>query len=140
MKKSGARVTNALYERRACLFLTLPFQVCCQEKLCSGCSRLECECKHGPVRGNYDGLVVLACLTRDTTPRSGPGKLDQEDLALMLEYGLTVHFMQHHDPGLCRAVVHTGRDVFLQVRIRVDKMLKMCIILILGAQSQTRKA
>ena len=90
-------------------------QVCCQEKLCSGCPRQECECKQGPVRGNYDGLVVLACLTRDTTPRSGPGKIDQEDLALMLEYGLTVHFMQHSDPSLCKTVVHTGRDVFLQV-------------------------
>ena len=30
---------------------------------------MECECKHGPVRGNYDGLVVLACVTRDTAPR-----------------------------------------------------------------------
>ena len=80
---------------------------------------MECECKHGPVRGNYDGLVVLACLTRDTTPRAGPGKMDQEDLALMLEYGLTVHFMQHQDPDLCKPVVHTCRDVFLQVQCKL---------------------
>ena len=44
-------------------------KVCCQEKLCSGCSKMDCECKNGPIRGNYDGLVVLACVTKDTTPR-----------------------------------------------------------------------
>ena len=89
-------------------------KVCCQEKLCSGCSRLDCDCKNGPVRGNYDGLVVLACLTKETSPRNGPGKIDHEDLSLILEYSLTVHFMQSPDPALSRTIVHTGRDIFLQ--------------------------
>ena len=89
-------------------------KVCCQEKLCSGCSRLECDCKNGPVRGNYDGLVVLACLTKETSPKSGPGKIDHEDLSLILEYSLTVHFMQSPDPALSRTIVHPGRDIFLQ--------------------------
>ena len=67
------------------------------------------------VAGNYDGLVVLACINKDTTPRQGPNKIDHEDLSLMLEYSLTVHFMQSKDPSLSKTVVHTGRDIFLQV-------------------------
>ena len=105
-------------------------KVCCQEKLCSGCSRLECECKNGPVRGNYDGLVVLAALTKDTTPKSASGKIDHEDLSMILEYSLTVHFMQSPDQALSRTVVHTGRDVFLQVKI-FEVMYTICIKYIL---------
>ena len=89
-------------------------QVCCQERLCGGCGRAECECRGGVVRGGYDGLVVLACVTRDTAPR--PGRLDHEEVALVLECSLTTHFMQCGDPGLARTIVHTGRDSFLQVR------------------------
>ena len=89
-------------------------QVCCQERLCGGCGRAECECRGGVVRGGYDGLVVLACVTRDTAPR--PGRLDHEEVALVLECSLTTHFMQCGDPGLARTIVHSGRDSFLQVR------------------------
>ena len=97
-------------------------KVCCQEKLCSGCNRINCECKNGPIRGNYDGLVVLACITKDTTPRTGPShKIDHEDLSFMLEYGLTVHFMQSSDPSLSKTVVPSGRDIFLQVKIFRNK-------------------
>lgn len=37
------------------------------DKLCAGCK--ECLCKQGPVRGGYDGMVVLTCLTKDCVPR-----------------------------------------------------------------------
>ena len=85
---------------------------------------MDCECKNGPIRGNYDGLVVLACITKDTTPRSGSSnKIDHEDLSFMLEYGLTVHFMQSSDPSLSKTVVHTGRDIFLQVIILFENSL-----------------
>ena len=50
----------AVVARKSCC------KVCCQEKLCSGRSKMDCECKNGPI--NYNGLVVLACVTKDTTP------------------------------------------------------------------------
>ena len=104
-------------------------KVCCPEKLCSGCNKMDCECKNGPIRGNYDGLVVLACVTKDTAPRSGPIiKIDHEDLSLMLEYGLTVHFMQSADPSLSKTVVHTGRDIFLQV-IKLSSIIKALMLI-----------
>ena len=91
-------------------------KVCCEEKLCCGCSSLDCECKNGPVRGNYDGLVVLACINKESSPKTSPGKMDHEDLSLILEYSLTVHFMQSKDSALSKTIVHSGRENFLQVK------------------------
>ena len=81
-------------------------KVCCQEPRCGGCR--ECDCRAGgPVRGGYDGLVVLTCLTRETQAaraRSQPAcctalctalhRLEQDELAAVLEHLLTVHFLQ----------------------------------------------
>ena len=57
--------------------------------------------------------MVLTCITKDSGPRANPGKMDHEDLATALEHSLTIHFMQE-DTDLGRAVVHTGRERFLQ--------------------------
>ena len=86
-------------------------KVCCNDKLCGGCK--DCLCRQGPIRGHYDGMVVLTCITKDSTPRANPGKMDHEDLSISLEHSLTIHFMQL-DTELGRAVVHTGREKFLQ--------------------------
>jgi hypothetical protein len=86
-------------------------KVCCNDKLCGGCK--DCLCRQGPVRGHYDGMVILTCITKDSAPRTSPGKMDHEDLAISLEHSLTIHFMQL-DTDLGRAVVHTGREKFLQ--------------------------
>ena len=85
-------------------------KVCCSDTQCGGCR--ECLCRQGPVRGHYDGLVVLTCLTKQTVPRGSLLKIDHEDLAVALEHALTVHCMQE-DSDLGRLVVHTGRDKFL---------------------------
>ena len=58
-------------------------------------------------------MVVLTCITKESWPRANPGKMDHEDLATALEHSLTIHFMQA-DTDLGRAVVHTGREKFLQ--------------------------
>ena len=58
-------------------------------------------------------MVVLTCITKESWPRANPGKMDHEDLATSLEHSLTIHFMQE-DTDLGRAVVHTGREKFLQ--------------------------
>lgn len=84
-------------------------KVCCSDLQCGGCR--ECLCRQGPTRGQYDGLVVLTCLTRQSMPRTNLDKMDQEDLAVALEHSLTVHIMQA-DSDLGRTVVHTGRDRF----------------------------
>ena len=84
-------------------------KVCCSDTQCGGCR--ECLCRQGPVRGHYDGLVVLTCLTKQTVPRGSLLKIDHEDLAVALEHALTVHCMQE-DSDLGRLVVHTDRDKF----------------------------
>ena len=96
-------------------------QVCCVDRVCAGCR--DCLCKQGPIRGGYDGMVVLACITKDciprcslpttpTTPRVMQGRLDQEDLGIALEAGLGLHFMQEGGELGGRAV-HAGRERFL---------------------------
>jgi len=85
-------------------------KVCCVDKLCAGCK--DCLCKQGPLRGAYDGMVVLACVTKESLPRAMQGKLDQEDLGVALEVQLTMAFMQQGGE-LGSRVVHTGRDKFL---------------------------
>ena len=68
--------------------------------LCSGCNK-------SPIRGNYDGLVVLAAVTRETLPnypnyarantmqakKQQEKLLDHVQFAMNLEYTLTTHFM-----------------------------------------------
>ena len=85
-------------------------KVCCSDTQCGGCR--ECLCRQGPVRGLYDGLVILTCLTRQSVPRDCLAKIDHEELAVALEHSLTVHCMQA-DSGLGGTVVHTGRDKFI---------------------------
>ncbi len=43
-------------------------QVCCHDRNCPGCTTCRNKCVNGPVRGNYDGLVVLTAVTRDSLP------------------------------------------------------------------------
>jgi len=85
-------------------------KVCCVDKLCAGCK--DCLCKQGPLRGAYDGMVMLACVTKESLPRAMQGKLDQEDLGVALEVQLTLAFMQLGGE-LGGRVVHTGREKFL---------------------------
>ena len=84
-------------------------KVCCSDTQCGGCR--ECLCRQGPVRGLYDGLVVLTCVTRQSLPKASLVKMNQEDLAVSLEHSLTVLCMQA-DSELGRTIVHTGRDRF----------------------------
>ena len=64
-------------------------------------------CNNAPIRGNYDGLVVLAAVTRETLPnypnatrattlqakKQQEKLLDHVQFALNLEFALTSHFM-----------------------------------------------
>jgi len=85
-------------------------KVCCVDKLCSGCKN--CLCNAGPIRGAYDGMVVLTCVTKECVPRSIQAKLDHEELSIALEFGLTMHYIQMGG-DLGTRVVHTGRERFL---------------------------
>ena len=38
--------------------------------MCQGCRKCN-GCLNGPVRGNYDGLVVLSAVTKETLPNVG---------------------------------------------------------------------
>jgi len=81
-------------------------KVCCTDKHCSGCHSCR-RCQNGPVRGNYDGLVVLTAVTRDTLPNQpiivskrtsisrkvDDRKADHELFAHSLENVLSTHFM-----------------------------------------------
>ena len=42
-------------------------KTCCQDKSCTGCTVCK-KCLNGPIRGNYDGLVVLTAVTRESLP------------------------------------------------------------------------
>ena len=58
--------------RRSCCSL------CCSDDCCAGCR--SCLCRAGPVRGQYDGLVVLTCLVTRTLPRHLLDKLRNSNL------------------------------------------------------------
>ena len=72
-----------------------------------------------PVRGNYDGLVVLAAITRETLPnyantmvqtrKKSESFLDHEHFVLTLEAALTASFMYAGDPDLQLKCVPTNR-------------------------------
>ena len=60
----------------------------------------------GPIRGNYDGLVVLTTLTRASLPRPLLARLSASELASDLVTSLTVLFMQEDtDLGQVRSLV-----------------------------------
>ena len=60
----------------------------------------------GPIRGNYDGLVVLTTLTRASLPRPLLARLPASELASDLVTSLTVLFMQEDtDLGQVRSLV-----------------------------------
>lgn len=42
-------------------------KVCCDDTTCTGCTTCR-GCTNGPIRGNYDGLVVLTAITKETLP------------------------------------------------------------------------
>ena len=42
-------------------------KVCCNDRHCSGCRNCR-NCTNGPIRGNYDGLVALCAVTRESLP------------------------------------------------------------------------
>ncbi|XP_023323509.1 uncharacterized protein LOC111697665 [Eurytemora carolleeae] len=107
-------------------------KICCADKLCGGCK--DCLCKHGPVRGGYDGLVVLAAITRDSVAKSISGNtiLDPEDFSLALEFSLTLHYLQtdsrivyssrekftnEHNPKLGKVKKHPAYCIYLAYRL-----------------------
>ena len=87
------------YRKRCC-------KNCCVDMSCSGCGLCR-GCIASPVRGNYDGLVVLAAITRESLPnypqvmretrghirRQLERTLDHGQFAQHLEFSLTSHFM-----------------------------------------------
>lgn len=82
---------------------------CCEDVTCNGCGVCK-GCLNSPVRGNYDGLVVLTIVTKETLPnyanlqtvslkdrRQQEKLLDFAQFVLALEYSLTSHFMYGGD-------------------------------------------
>jgi hypothetical protein len=73
---------------------------------CNGCGVCK-GCTNSPIRGNYDGMVVLSAITRETLPnyntvitgatlqarRNQEKFLDHENFAVTLETSLTSHYM-----------------------------------------------
>ena len=91
-------------------------KVCCRDKLCGGCR--VCLCRQNPVRGLFDGMVVLTCITKDSLPKDASFRLDHEELSILLEYFLTLHFMQADStPG--NTIVKSGRE-----KLRGDRSSK----------------
>eukprot|EP00093_Oithona_nana_P005370 05370.XXX_230905_229539_1 [CDS] Oithona nana genome sequencing. len=99
-------------------------KVCCVDLTCNGCGVCR-GCTNSPVRGNYDGLVVLAAITRETLPnyanaglahtlpasRRKPqeGFQDHEHFVLAMEAALSATFMYAADPDLQLKCVPTNR-------------------------------
>lgn len=91
------------YRKRCC-------KVCCTDVTCSGCNVCK-GCINSPIRGNYDGLVVLTAVTRETLPnistivtghtqaarKNQERHLDHENFSVTLESMLTAHFMYGGD-------------------------------------------
>ena len=61
--------------------------------------------RSGPVRGGYDGLVVLSCLTRSTFPTNLLTKMSLTLLVSDMVLSLSILFMQE-DGALGQAIVH----------------------------------
>jgi len=77
--------------------------LCCMDTSCSGCR--SCLCRSGPVRGGYDGLIVLSCLTRSAFPTNLLMKLPLSQLVADMILSLSVLFMQDNGK-LGQAIVH----------------------------------
>ena len=109
-------------------------KVCCSDMHCEGCR--ECQCREGPIRGLYDGLVVLTCLTRHSLPSHCLAKMDQEDLAITLVQSLTMNSMQAE-----MTLVQTGRERFLP-DIGGKKFPAYCVFMAyrLGRHSEVRSS
>ena len=91
---------------------------------------MACRCRHGPVRGQYDGMMVLACITKESIPKAISCRMDHEDFSIMLEYFLTLHFMQTVSyPG--NTVVQGGRGKFIedQLNAKTKKAAAFCVYL-----------
>lgn len=97
---SGAWTGARGYRRICC-------KNCCAERNCTGCKNCK-GCINSPIRGNYDGLVVLAAVTRDVLPiknvevvgvpnannkKSHEKFYDHEYYTVGLETALTNYFM-----------------------------------------------
>lgn len=107
------------YRKKCC-------KVCCTDITCNGCGVCK-GCTNSPIRGNYDGLVVLTAVTRDSLPnyhtvmtgstvqsRKNQEKfLDHENFSVTLESALTSHFMYGGDPELQLKCVPTSRMAVL---------------------------
>ena len=99
-------------------------KVCCVDLTCNGCGVCR-GCTNNPVRGNYDGLVVLAAITQETLPNYANAGLakplpasrrkppesfqDHEHFVLALEGALSAAFMYSGDPDLQLKCVPTNR-------------------------------
>ena len=101
-------------------------KVCCTDRHCTGC-RVCRGCHNGPVRGGYDGLVVLCAVTRESLPNQpvivsrkaarGGGKAeeklpDHEMFSISLETLLSTHFM-YGDPEWHTRCVPSARTSIL---------------------------
>jgi hypothetical protein len=102
--------------------------VCCQDATCSGCRNCR-GCANGPIRGAYDGLVVLCSVTRESLPNlpivlsarkalsrkplEETGRLpDHELFSISLETLLSTHFM-YGDPDFVTKCVPSARTSIL---------------------------
>ena len=99
-------------------------KVCCDDTTCTGCTTCR-GCTNGPIRGNYDGLVVLAAITQEPLPNYANAGLakplpasrrkppesfqDHEHFVLALEGALSAAFMYSGDPDLQLKCVPTNR-------------------------------
>ncbi len=96
--------------------------MCCNDRHCTGCKSCR-NCTNGPIRGNYDGLVVLCSITRESLPnqpvvvssrrniinRKTEDKLpDHELFSISLEMLLSTHFM-YGDPEFHHRCVASAR-------------------------------
>jgi len=85
-------------------------KLCCNDKTCNGCK--ECLCRQGPVRGSYDGMVMLTAITKECLQPNTGIKVDHEDFTNALECALTTHFM-YEDNELSNKCCHSGKLTFL---------------------------
>ncbi|XP_040582450.1 uncharacterized protein [Lepeophtheirus salmonis] len=109
--------------RKACC------KVCCTDKVCIGCTK-DKGCYNAPIRGCYDGLVVLTAITKESLPNQytviPPGasihdvrsrrarqeldkRLDQEDYAMTLEGLLTAHYQYGGEMDMANKAVTSHR-------------------------------
>ena len=114
----------------------LDFQGC---KKCNGCLS-------SPIRGNYDGMVILAVVTKDILPFSSVStldlanvnirnldqNLDHERFAVYLETALTTHFM-FREVDYCMKCVSTPKVAFaMEEAINSKRLMDPAMMGLLG--------